>query len=339
MQIEELAAKTALVLETNNLRGGADLALVAGSLKRLIVTLGQQSVSLRQLAQVVITHDGLPEQTCREIVELAECQIDFVLIPSSSGYYDAKNVGFEKTDARRCDYIAFCDADCVPDSHWLQQLLTPLLAAQAPAVVAGRTSYAATLAGTALTTIDFMYFPSRVPSGGTSNFYANNVVFRRDIFQTYHYQSLNGIYRGHCQVMGLRLQAAGVPLCYASQAHTTHRLPDTKREAFKLRWMRGQDSVELTPHLVHAYLPRKWQWLGRSGPLGPLCVMAVRLTYSLRALNKQDLPPLRGGRWLATAGLILGFSALDTLGALARGIGINTVGRVTADAQALSYHR
>lgn len=337
--IARVAARTALVLETNNLRGGADAqARTAASLQRLVALLARQKQPLSTLAQVVITHDGLDAATCEQVQRLAQRPVDFVRIDASTGYYDAKNTGFAATDAARCDWVVFADADCLPDEDWLRELLAPFARADAPAVVAGRTSYAANVVGTALTTIDFMYFPNE-HAGATSNFYANNVAFRREVFDTHGYQALDGVYRAHCQVLGMRLRAAGIPLHYAARAHTEHRLPDTRREALKLRWMRGQDTYSLTPHLLRSYVSPRWQWLAKSGPIGPLCVLVTRLGFSLRALNRQDLPPLRGARWVLGVLLILGFSAVDMLGAFARGIGLHTTGRAHADAQALSYHR
>ncbi|ALM86111.1 glycosyltransferase family 2 protein [Bordetella sp. N] len=338
MPTEQIAARTALVLETNNLRGGADLHKVAESLTRLMAALRGQTLPLTSLAQVVITHDGLPATVCSEIESLAGRTIDFVRIDPATGYYEAKNLGFDRTDPARCDYVAFGDADCKPSADWLAQLLAPFAADAPPRVVAGRTSYAETVAGTALTTIDFMYFPSRLGTAATANFYANNVAFEHAVFEQYRYQPLDGVYRAHCQVLGLRLVTAGIPLHYAPRAHTEHRLPDSRLEALQLRWMRGQDSVGLTPFLVRTYAPARMQWLGRSGPIGPLCVLAIRLRHSLRALNRQDLQPVRGLRRLAAVTMILGFSAVDALGALARGLGLDTTRR-GADAQALSYHR
>ena len=182
MNLHDLAARTALVLETNNLRGGADLAKVAGSLARLFEHLKGQSLALSRLAQVVVTHDGLPEPVCDELRRSSGLALQFVLIDASTGYYAAKNLGFAALDAARCDHVVFADADCIPAADWLEQLLLPLCAEQPPAVVAGRTSYSSSLAGTALTTIDFMYFPSPLQAGATRNFYANNVVFRREVF-------------------------------------------------------------------------------------------------------------------------------------------------------------
>jgi len=340
--VRAIAARTALVLETNNLRGGAGLAQAADSLKRLVAELAQQTLPPAQLAQWIITHDGLPAQACEQIAALAGQPIDFVLIDSRTNYYEAKNAGFDSVDAARCDYVVFGDADCRPARDWLEQLLLPFAcpkpdAPAAPiAAVAGRTSYAPSVFGVALTSIDFMYFPSELRDGATRNFYANNVAFRREVFAHYRYQPLQGVYRAHCQVLGLQLQADGASVVYAPAAHTEHRVPDTRRETLKLRWMRGEDTVGLTPFLVAAYLPPGWRWLGHSGPLGPFCVLTARLLMSLRALNHQQLPRLGPVRYLGALALMIGISTVDTLGALARGAGLS---RARRDLESLSYHK
>lgn len=337
--LEDIAAATALVLETNNLRGGKDGAKALDSLERLLARLARQSVSPQSLGQWIITHDGLDLPARQALCALAGRPLDFIEIDGRTGYYDAKNVGFDAVDQARCAYVVFADADCIPCDQWLEQLLQPFAQADAPLAVAGRTSYAPSVTGSALTAIDFMYFPSPLCPGATRNFYANNVAFRCDTFEQYRYEPLDGVYRAHCQVMGLRLQAAGVAVAYASGAHTEHRLPDSHGEVVKLRWLRGGDSVDLTPYLVRAYMPGWLQWLARSGPIGPLCVMAGRLGYSLRALNHQDLPPVRGGRRLGAMAVVIGMSLLDTAGAVVRGLGIS-VGRASArHSEALSYHR
>lgn len=332
-----IAARTALVLETNNLRGGQDLELVLSSLRRLVVWLGRQTLGLGTLAQVVITHDGLPAAVCGDLERLAGYPIDFERIGGETGYYEAKNIGFARTDAARCDYVVFADADCLPNDGWLAALLSPFAADPATQVVAGRTSYAATVAGTALTTIDFMYFCRPVAAGNTANFYANNVAFRRSVFDRYRYQRLDAVYRAHCQVLGLRLGQDGIGIHYAPAAHTEHRLPDTRRETLKLRWMRGQDTYGITPFLVRTHAAPALQWLARSGPVGPLAILCGRLVCSLRAVNRQDLPRVRGLRRAMVMAAILGVTAIDMLGAFARGIGINTAGLI-GDAQVLSYH-
>lgn len=339
--IDTIAARTAFVLETNNLRGGGDHAQALRSLKLLIARLGAQTLPPQALAQWIITHDGLDERARAEISAIAGRPIDFVVIDAHDSYYDAKNLGFDQVDADRCDYVAFCDADCTPARDWLEQLLLPFTehVTTAPLAVAGRTSYSASVLGVALTSIDFMYFPGTLCANATRNFYANNVAFRCSVFDEYRYLDLPGVYRAHCQVMGMRLTAAGIGVRFAARAHTEHRLPDTRRELVKLRWMRGEDTVSLTPHLVRTCLPAALQWLARSGPVGPMCVMAARLYYSMRALNRQDLPALRGPRLPAAVALLCCLSGLDALGALTRSI-ISLARRpVDRKLAALSYHR
>ena len=189
-------------------------------------------------------------------------------------------------------------------------------------MVAGRTTYREDLLGTAATTIDFMYFDSPLGERCTRNFYANNVAFRREVFARYGYLSEERIYRGHCQVLGLRLQAAGVPVRFVPEARTIHRFPDSVRDFARLRLLRGADSHELTPHLARAYLPRGLQWLGDLRPAASLAVLTARLGMSLRALNHQDLPPVKGVRRAACVGAIVGLSLVDAAGALAGATGL-----------------
>ena len=342
--VQAVAARTAFVLETNNLRGGDSAAKAVQSLQRLVSELTQQSLPPALLAQWIITHDGLSAEVCTDLQKRAGCAIDFVEISAATGYYDAKNIGFDAVDATRCDYVVFGDADCRPATCWMESLLAPFARdpdaeIKPPVAVAGRTSYAPGVWGAALTSIDFMYFPSPLAQGATRNFYANNVAFRREVFEQYRYEPLAGVYRAHCQVMGLRLQQNGVAVEYAANAHTEHRLPDTRQEAVKLRWMRGEDSVGLTPYLAKAYAPKSLQWLFSKGPLGPLCVMLMRLGYSLRALGHQDMPALGWARYLAAAVCTIGISALDTLGALVRSLGLFRSSAARRDLAALSYHR
>ena len=340
LTVQAIAARTAFVLETNNLRGGQVQASRAmNSLQNLVLALSSQSLPPGQLAQWIITHDGLPEDFCEQLQKQAGCHITFVEISESTGYYDAKNTGFDVVDARHCDYVVFGDADCRPAHSWLENLLRPFASKQAPLAVAGRTSYAPGVWGAALTSIDFMYFPSPLAKGATRNFYANNVAFKREVFEQYRYEPLAGVYRAHCQVMGLRLQAAGVAIQYASEAHTEHRLPDTRGEAFKLRWMRGEDSVGLTPYLAQAYVSRSLQWLFRRGPVGPMCVMLMRLGYSLRAIGHQDMPALGVLRHVAAMLCTVGISAVDTAGALIRSLNVFRRHGEPTNLTALSYHR
>ncbi|WP_437617374.1 glycosyltransferase [Sorangium sp. So ce1151] len=332
-----VALTTALVLETNNLRGTSDPARVVASLERLLRHLSAQSFPLGELRELVITHDGLGEGDQARLEAAAARSVRFARIAEGTGYYEAKNQGFDATTA---DVVAFGDADCWPDPAWLERLFAPFLSDPEARVVAGRTTYREDLLGIAATSIDFMYFPSPLGEGATRNFYANNVAFRREVFAARRYRPAEGIYRGHCQILGMRLEADGVPVRFEPRAHTTHRFPDGAEELFRLRLLRGADTVEMTPHLGRAFLPPAWRWLSRLGPLSPLLVLAVRLGFSARAVGRQGLSDIGGARRAAGVALMGGIAAADAVGALARsvagaGFGVHDGGFTRG---ALSYH-
>jgi hypothetical protein len=307
---------TALILETNNLRGSSDPDRIAASIGRLLVRLGEQTRPLRDLDEIVITHDGLDAGQQRRLEKAADAPIRFAALAPDTGYYEAKNIGF---DASTADVVVFGDADCWPDPAWLDRLLSPFASERAE-VVAGRTTYRDDALGIAATAIDFMYFPSPLGEGLTRNFYANNVAFRRDVFAARRYLPAERIYRGHCQQLGLRLAADGVRVRYAPEAHTVRRFPDGAAELLRLRLLRGADTVEMTPFFADAFLPERLRWLGRLGPLSPLGVLAVRLGFSARAVGKRGLSDGRGARRAACLALVSGISAADAMGALARSV-------------------
>ena len=309
-----MASTTALVLETNNLRGNGDSESVIAGLERLFARLSAQTLPLSALNEVVLTHDGLDPDSCARIERAARRPVRFVDLLPDTGYYEAKNVGFDATTA---DIVAFADADCWPEPAWLERLLAPFSSTETR-VVAGRTTYRDDILGIAATSIDFMYFDSPFGREATRNFYANNVAFRRDVFAAHRYRAAPGIYRGHCQRLGLELSENGIPIRFVSDARTIHRFPDGKRELLQLRFLRGADTVEMAPHLGDSVLSPPLRWLGHLGTASALGVLAVRLGCSARALGHQSTSELRGFRRLAGLSALAALSAADAAGAVGR---------------------
>jgi len=98
---------TAVIFETNNLSNGSAEAVVSG-LERLFRHL---AVELASVDDVVVTHDGLSDAEQHRVSEALGRDVKFVTLPLGTGYYAAKNVGFEATTAR---FVAFADSDCWP---------------------------------------------------------------------------------------------------------------------------------------------------------------------------------------------------------------------------------
>lgn len=318
---------TALVLETNNLRGGgAGAARIVESLGRLLAHLGAQTRPLAALHELVITHDGLSAAARADLERVAGREIRFVEIAPETGYYEAKNAGFDATSAA---VVAFGDADCWPEPAWLERLLAPF---EDPGVeaVAGRTTYRGDVFGQAASAIDFMYFAPERDAGATRNFYANNVAFRREVFAARRYEPVDGMYRGHCQVLGMRLARDGVRLRFEPAARTVHRFPDGVRELARLRLFRGADTRRLVPFLAAAHLPARLRFLGRPVRLASMAVLAARLGYSARAIGRQDMPRLGLVRRATCVAVMAAISGVDAIGAL--------FGRSGSEGNALSYH-
>ena len=326
----------ALVIETNNLRGGdADAETTAASLARLLAHLRG---SLDRVDELVVTHDGLPAPLLDAVQSAAGRPVDAVELPAGCGYYEAKNLGFDATGA---DIVVFADSDCWPEPGWLDALVAPF-ADPAVEVVAGRTTYRDDLLGIAATTIDFMYFDSPLGPSCTRNFYANNVAFRRKTFGLRRFPTDTPLYRGPCQLLGLRLLEDGIPVRFEPTAHTVHRFPDTLGELLRLRLLRGQDTTDFARALLGHLAPRSRAWLGdRSegldlrGLLAACAVIGGRHAFSQKTLGRQSMAPVRGARGLGARALITTISAIDAAGAIGRALGLFAGDRSEV---VLSYH-
>src|ERR1700733_1794789 len=151
--MKEPTMTVSLVLETNNLHGAStppdgrrpdDPDRLVESLEELLVHLRAQTFPLSRLAELVVTHDGLDDTARSRLERAAQRAITFVALAEGTGYYAAKNRGFEATTA---NVIAFGDADCWPENDWLAELVEPFDDQETQAV-AGRTTYRRDLLGT-----------------------------------------------------------------------------------------------------------------------------------------------------------------------------------------------
>jgi glycosyltransferase involved in cell wall biosynthesis len=198
--------------------------------------------------------------------------IDFVRIDPATGHCQAKNEGFAATDPARCDYVCFADADGQPAPDWLAQLLAPFGSAAPPAAVAGRTSYAPTVAGAALTTIDVRYFPGPLQARAMRNFYANNVVFRRALVV----QSAGAQWPGFAaHARRAPRRRAGTDRRLLGRGHA--RCARARHGRGQGRWKpRGRMNAPLPPHLARisngrAALALDWLLIGAAFRI-ELCV-------------------------------------------------------------------
>lgn len=138
-----------------------------------------------------------------------------------SSYYDQKNQG---ADLASGDYLLFLDSDVLPEPGWLRALLGSLR--KGVDVVAGST-YVETNSFLGRAFALFWFFPLRSRSGGLAEatfFYANNVMFRRELFLAYKFPDLP-LYRGQCTILGQTLRRSSIRLYQQMNARVRHPPP------------------------------------------------------------------------------------------------------------------
>lgn len=156
-----------------------------------------------------------------------------------SNYFAAKNAGARSA---RGPVIAMLDADCVPDTAWLERLVSRF-DDPGVAVVAGRTRYAdRSLWMRALSVPSFGYILA-ARSGEASGFNLNNVAFRADVLRDYPLDER--IPRnGGCNLLYRQLRASGKKIVYEPRATTAHGVDDVRGlRVLKKHFSRGYDGV------------------------------------------------------------------------------------------------
>jgi len=288
---------TSLMIESWNL--GDDLAKVERGLWQLADRLAPQVAN----AEVVITHRGLGDRARSSIERTLEHPITWVALPGDAGYYEHKNRGFDATTG---DVVAFLDGDCEPSARWLASLVDPIARGGAK-VTAGMTSYPGELAPLA-NQIDFPYF-ERGP-GSVRNFFANNVAFAREVFAARRYPTIEPMFHGQCQVLGLQLLVEHIAIRFAADARVTHAWPEDLEEWLEVRLLKGADTVSLLPYVIATYAPAALPLTRRLGRLPALAILGMRaITGTWTALRKG--PRLKG------LGLVAAVTVLDAIGAAA----------------------
>lgn len=208
-------------------------ARVAGA-ARAIRTLRELVSQVRELADeiahrpelIILYEKGVvsPETIEKALSSASahDAPLDISLhVTEGSNYYGQKNEGAELASR---EYLLFLDSDVVPEEGWLRALLASLR--PSVDVVAGSTyvepeSFFGRAFGL------FWFFPLRSPSRGlveTKFFFANNVMFRRELFLAYKFPDLP-LYRGHCGALANTLSSKGIRLYQQTNARVAHPPP------------------------------------------------------------------------------------------------------------------
>ncbi len=208
-----------IILETENL-AQADLQ----GLLRSLACLDAQTPSPSNANEVLLIDSGdtptlLLEQICQQYpwLQVAEA-------PEGTEYYDAKMLGARLATG---EVVVFYDSDCIYEPNWLYQILSGF---QQPGVevVAGETrTRGVGLYGTAMAiSYIFPQYSGETELQPASQYFLNNVAFRRDLLMSYPIPRDLPLYRGNCVVHARQLVEAGKNIWRQPLARATHAPPN-----------------------------------------------------------------------------------------------------------------
>ena len=233
--VEQQLPSFSIVLETENL-ANADIKV----LSQALASLAHQDVSPTQANEVWLIDSGdtqanLLEQLCQQYSWIKVHQV-----PVGTGYYQAKMLGAKVSTG---EIVVYFDSDCYYETQWLRNILTPFTQEDEIQIVAGETMTRGL--GVYATAMVMAYiFP---PFSGektltpTSQYFLNNVAFRREFLLKYPIPVELPLYRGNCAIHAYELCQQGYTIWRHPQARATHAPPSNLSHLFWRFLLIGHD--------------------------------------------------------------------------------------------------
>ncbi|PMB39708.1 glycosyl transferase family 2 [Fischerella thermalis CCMEE 5330] len=218
-QPKERLPSFSIVLETENL-ANAEINKLSESLNSLV----NQDLSPTQANEVLLIDSGdVPPQKLEQLRQKYPW-IKVYQAPSGTGYYQAKMLGANLVTG---EIVVYCDSDCIYETNWLRNLLIPFTQSDEIQIVAGETTTQARgIYGTAMAlTYIFPQYSQQKTLQPTSQYFLNNVAFRREFLLQYPIPTELVLYRGNCVIHAHTLRSLGYTIWRQPQARATHAPP------------------------------------------------------------------------------------------------------------------
>ena len=266
-----------LVLETENL-ANAHL----DSLTQSLTSLAQQELPLTAANEILMIDSG---NTPASVLEALCDRYPWLKIhqaPASTGYYKAKMLGAALVTG---EVVVYCDSDCTYEPQWLQHLLMPFAVRSDIQVVAGETTTRGIgLYGTAMAiAYIFPQYSNTQSLAPTTQYFLNNVAFRREFLLKQPMPIALPLYRGNCVIHARHLQQQGYTIWQQPQARAAHAPPSDRSHFFWRFLLIGHDyywqqqlltkpaSTMLPPNAVQSRNDDRESTTGFRGKLAIFC--------------------------------------------------------------------
>ncbi len=216
-----------IILETENLET-ADIKGLVNS----IDSLAAQTPSPDRANEVLLIDSG---DTPIELLTQLQKTYHWLTVkqaPDSTQYYESKMLGALCSTG---DIVVYYDSDCIYDRHWLESLLASFENPEIQVVSGETTTNGIGIYGTAMALCYiFPQYSGRTDLFPVSQYFLNNVAFRRSFLLENPIPVGLPFYRGNCVIHAQSLLAAGHRIWRQPKARSLHAPPN----GFRHFWTR-----------------------------------------------------------------------------------------------------
>lgn len=209
-----------IILETENLANADVQGLV-----RSLSSLANQTLSPTLANEAILIESG---DTPPDLLDQLCQTYPWIIVhhaPSATLYYQAKMLGAQLATG---DIVVYYDSDCLYQPTWLKTILHPFAQNPSIQVVAGETTTRGKGPyGTAMALVYiFPQFSGEQALTPISQYFLNNVTFRRDFLLQHPIPTDLPLYRGNCGIHAQQLRNLGYQIWKQPQARATHAPPN-----------------------------------------------------------------------------------------------------------------
>ena len=228
-----------IVLETENLASAN-----VGGLIESLAALAKQDIPPTKANEVLLIDTGdTPPELLKQLCQSYNWLKVHPAV-SSTTYYQTKMLGAELVTG---EIVVYYDSDCLYGTDWLQIILTSFTQGDDIQVVAGETTTGGMGAyGTAMAlTYLFPQYSGQTKLIPTSEYFLNNVAFRRKFLLQHPIPTELPLYRGHCVIHADRLGQEGYTIWRQPKAKSIHAPPNGLSHFFWRFLLIGHDQYWL----------------------------------------------------------------------------------------------